>query len=416
VIYPVLSTSINNATVRGGITAMNDYTNVSYYFFLKKHSDLSWLASTEFEYAQSTGIYSYTYTGLDDNTQYDAMFCVRGTEHDFIEEQCLNTTFYTLEYIFSPPVVRTLNADPGSTTAYLFGDISDMGDTSNVSTFFRWKKTTDGLWTESFTKVTRYGTATFQEQITGLNDSTSYQYVACGSYYDDSLALQQTCGSIKYFYTISLNFDGIVFDTFDPYYITHSQADFGGEISDMNGVSSIYYYFRYKDIDASEWIYTTQQTASYPMSVTYDMSAGALVPSTTYEVQLCIEDISNADIRCDDSIYFNTLEYGIYNPPVIVSGDNTFDDIWLSVFEGSVVSQYLAGFFIMMAVLFIGISVFGSFHVQMGAFGIMALIFLGIFLATILGLFPIYILILILVGIIVLMILKRIAFPGESGG
>jgi len=65
----------------------------------------------------------------------------------------------------------------------------------------------------------------------------------------------------------------------------------------------------------------------------------------------------------------------------------------------------IAGFAIVLAVIFIGVKAFGSKGQELGAYGFAMLTFIGIIISTLLGLFPYYILVIYilvaLVGIVI---------------
>lgn len=76
----------------------------------------------------------------------------------------------------------------------------------------------------------------------------------------------------------------------------------------------------------------------------------------------------------------------------------------------------IAGFILVLVILFFAITIFGKNKVEIGGFGIIAVIFLASVLATALGLFPIIVLVVILVLSLVFIIIKTLFFGGQNNG
>lgn len=74
----------------------------------------------------------------------------------------------------------------------------------------------------------------------------------------------------------------------------------------------------------------------------------------------------------------------------------------------------IAGFIIVLIILFFAISIFGKNKQQVGSFGIVIIIFIASILATALGLFPVYVLLIFLVLSLVAIIFK-LMLGGRSG-
>lgn len=74
----------------------------------------------------------------------------------------------------------------------------------------------------------------------------------------------------------------------------------------------------------------------------------------------------------------------------------------------------LAGFALVLTILFAGLAVFGKGKQQLGPFGILTLIFIGTVLATAVGLFPAYVLLVFLILSLMSIIIKSIFFRGTN--
>jgi len=74
----------------------------------------------------------------------------------------------------------------------------------------------------------------------------------------------------------------------------------------------------------------------------------------------------------------------------------------------------IGGFAIVIAVILMGVAVFGRNKQELGAFGFSMLTFVGVLIASLLGLFPWYIIILFLVIGLVIVLMSKI-FGGYNG-
>lgn len=86
------------------------------------------------------------------------------------------------------------------------------------------------------------------------------------------------------------------------------------------------------------------------------------------------------------------------------------------VLTGDVWATSIAGFILVLIILFGAIAVFGKNGVELGSFGIISVFFLGSVLATAVGLFPVIILVTILVLSLVAILIKTLFFGGNNNG
>lgn len=73
----------------------------------------------------------------------------------------------------------------------------------------------------------------------------------------------------------------------------------------------------------------------------------------------------------------------------------------------------IAGFLLVLGILFIGVKAFGKNNQELGAYGISILIFVGILIASLIGLFPWTYLVLFLVSSLVIIVISKI-FGGRT--
>jgi len=81
---------------------------------------------------------------------------------------------------------------------------------------------------------------------------------------------------------------------------------------------------------------------------------------------------------------------------------------------GNVWATSIAGFILVLIIVFGAIAVFGKSKQELGTFGILTFTFLGTLLATAFGLFPWYVLIIFLIVGLVIVLLGKI-FGGNNG-
>lgn len=74
----------------------------------------------------------------------------------------------------------------------------------------------------------------------------------------------------------------------------------------------------------------------------------------------------------------------------------------------------ISGFIIVLAVLFLGVMMFGKSKQEPGAFGISILVFIGILISSLLGLFPWTYLVLFLIVALVIILISKL-FGGNDG-
>ena len=91
----------------------------------------------------------------------------------------------------------------------------------------------------------------------------------------------------------------------------------------------------------------------------------------------------------------------------------SLDTMFAQLVLDSTWATILAGFILIIIILIMGIVAFGRHGVQLGGYGIFALIFISAVLCTAIGLFPAYILLVFLVLGVVAIVLKTLFFGGS---
>ena len=106
-----------------------------------------------------------------------------------------------------------------------------------------------------------------------------------------------------------------------------------------------------------------------------------------------------------------------------LTNENEFDDIWETLLEGNGEDdetfdkvKILLGVVVLLTIIFATIGVFGRYNMELGMYGIIVVTIIGTILATLMGLFPVYILLLIIIGSVILAALKATFFNGGGEG
>jgi len=98
--------------------------------------------------------------------------------------------------------------------------------------------------------------------------------------------------------------------------------------------------------------------------------------------------------------------------PIAGSIDYMFSQLSLT---GNVWATTLAGFILVLIIVFGAVMVFGKSKQELGAFGILIFVFLGMLLATVVGLFKPYVMLAFIIISLVVLLLKSVIGGGSSG-
>ena len=90
------------------------------------------------------------------------------------------------------------------------------------------------------------------------------------------------------------------------------------------------------------------------------------------------------------------------------------DDMFALLTTGPSWAGVILGFILVLAILFIGVTAFGRNKVELGTYGFMILIFIGILLSTLVGLFPAYVILVFLIGSVAVIVIKQLFFKGDK--
>jgi len=140
-------------------------------------------------------------------------------------------------------------------------------------------------WTDDDWRFTASATDTVVFEFEGLEPYTSYSIYRDGEF--DKYASTDSHGSMQFECTdwssheFSIEEGGVNVVTRDAVDVTDNSAVLQGEVTDMDDISELEVFFRYREIDSDEWEETGTQTVTSPTE--FDEKITGLSPGTEYE-------------------------------------------------------------------------------------------------------------------------------------
>ena len=213
-------------------------------------------------------------------------------------------------------------------------------------------------------------------------ESAPYDYRNC---YSDSFTYEERL--------TSTGFDPIIT-------LSETLLEYGNEKLniniDHNNAENVNYTIYLRDVQVLNWTTANDGLNEY--------SPIDIEPRTnyTYYVKVSYSTLGYNHILTSDNRTFTTYY------------DNAFDDIWDNLLQGSIIAKLLLGFVIVIGIIFLGVSAFGYYNFEIKAGGILILGIIGVIIATLMKLFPLYLLILMIIGFILLFIVKNTIFGDNN--
>jgi hypothetical protein len=416
-----------SANLRGEITAINDATNIQYFFMYQEN----YFGATEYTTTKTgtsgTGIKSLTQSIFQEDTEYSYKFCLDYTLDGGSTTSCgSNIIFSTLESEQEPEEQETYNQlsldmlpanNILSNFAQLRGQIVSLnGSTAGAGWFIYWKLNDSSNNITTNEQIVFQGNTPFNIfQNIYIDYNTTYEFTFCGSPYDNDLNLMNISCLTPYLNFTTLEKQGIEIITLPAESITTTSAKLKGSVYfDTNEYQEIDVYFKYKALPSGEYILITPivQSPKGPMTIDYTLSP--LQPGTTTYYKMCTND-DGVELCSENEENFTTLiQTGILTPPP-TPGETDLDELWHVLTGGSTFARYIISFFLILSILFIGISAFGKYGIQIGMYGIAVFLFMGIVLTTLLGLTPWYVLGLFIIGPLIYLIISM-SLGSNNGG
>lgn len=205
--------------------------------------------------------------------------------------------------------------------------------------------------------------------------------------------------------------------------INVTRAVLNGEVSvNDNAGDTFTTYFLYKKLNETDYSTSDVVILDSNVTTTASIEQSGLDSNTSHEYKYCIDyydDEGDLQEECGSDEQFTTLsddEDDEEDPGVPDTDEETLDTMWDTLLQGSSTAKMILGFAVVLGVLFTGVRVFGENNQNVGTYGYMILSFIGVVLATVIGLLPGFIMILMLIGGVLMAVLKGLLFSGSGGG
>ena len=192
--------------------------------------------------------------------------------------------------VAEPNVTTQAASSVGKTTATLNGELTDLGEETDVDGFFEYRVQGAGTW-ETTTPQNLSATGTFDEALTDLDPDTTYEFRAVVTWDSGS---ERAEGSTLTFTTDSLDSPAVTTQAVTD--IDKTTATANGNVTDLGEEASVEagHQFRIKNVETPN-AWTNTATQSLSATGAYTTSLTALDPDTTYEVRSRITWDSGAE-------------------------------------------------------------------------------------------------------------------------
>ena len=196
------------------------------------------------------------------------------TERNMLSD---NSSFWSVGTVDS--TLASVQTDPATNvdfeSAQLNGEVTDLGEETEVFAGFEWGESGAGLPNDTGTQ--QIGSPqTFDELIDNLDDDTEYEFKA---YIEDDQGERLNEGSTLTFTTDVKQTGSVATDPASN--VGSNSAQLNGELTDLGDFDEADAFFRYRETGATEWTETTVQTLTEPQ--TFDETVSGLDPETEYE-------------------------------------------------------------------------------------------------------------------------------------
>ncbi len=383
-IYNAFDTTQHNTSLGATWYYSDDFLNetITTYWVLDglkiTESELNWTSEDEFDLSEYD---VYFLEGLNPETTYDYYYCLEYYDDELEDDvlQCEDEkSFTTLDG--TPPVINIFGEfDMTQTkltmgTTFLYEDYSEIELNYWVDDDLVYAHTYYQNLSDEFDK-TEYVTY----NVTGLTENTEYVLWVDLIYGGDDL---HWVSDDK---TITTKSFPIV--TLLPETLIHKEDATINFNIDFNGIE----YIEYK-IWNNDWVEATNGSNSWLWE---DLDA-----QTTYVYYVEFRGTDSDDFISETSTFTTYYE-------------NAFDDVWNTLLQGNTNGKYLIGFFVVLAIVFLAVGLFGHYGISLNMVGILILIIIGSIIAFLMKTFPLYLLLLIIGGSVVLMFLKNMFVGGN---
>lgn len=288
----------NSAELHGEVTDIGMEDAVTAYFMYRKTGSSAWTETTQQTIIGEEKFYS-TIDDLSSKTEYEFISMI---EWDGGDDEGETLTFTTEEEFPEIETIKATNITENS--AVLVGELTSIGDSNEVTVFFRLREEGQEAWVESDEPQSMTDEGIFDESWSNLAPSTVYEFEAVLEYNDDVVT-----GDTAAFST------GLRVRTGTASDITIDSAVLHGELLGLGENDQVDVYFEYKKEDEIEWSKTGPETMEdtggfakeiieLEIDTPYEFRAlvegdekdvGEIVSFTTKSIRPVITDLSPAE-------------------------------------------------------------------------------------------------------------------------
>jgi len=326
----------NSAQLRGSLDDMGDYDEVRVNFSYRK-SGGSWTNTTT-QTKSSTGSFYRDLTGLDLDSTYE--FYARVMDMDYNLLDTGSTLDFTTDDKDPAQVTTSTAMSVTENSAQLNGEVTDMGDYSNVYANFAYRKAgTSGSWTLT-TYVSRSSPGTYNRSVSYLESDTTYDFYARVT--DTDYNLLDTGSTLQF----KTDEQPATVSSVSAINITHSAARIRGSLDSMGDYTQVRVNFSYRKSGGS-WFSTPTSTFSDTVSFFYDLTG--LDSDSTYQFYARVMDMDYNLLDTGSTLQFDTeahvypIKYWTGNQWQEVSRDKLKFRIGSSWLGNQNIKAYIAG-------------------------------------------------------------------------
>jgi subtilisin len=284
-------TTEDSATLNGNLTGLAGADSADVRFrYWEQGSKSSTYTVTDSQSVSSTGTFSQSVSGLDDNTTYTY---VAEVQESGDVELGSEVEFSTPE--FGVGIESASNVEEDSAT--LNGNLTGLGGDSSVDVRFRyWEQ---GSKSSTYTVTDSQSvsaTGSFSQSVSGLHNNTTYVYVAEAIQSDGD----NTFSGESEFTTPEFNVD-----TDPASSVGSNSATLNGNLTGLGGDSSVDVRFRYWEQGSKSSTYTVTDSQSVSSTGSFSQSVSGLNSGTTYVYVAEVQD-SDGNVDFGSEVEFTT--------------------------------------------------------------------------------------------------------------
>lgn len=184
----------------------------------------------------------------------------------------------------------------GETTVTARGELTRLSGYDSADVSFEYRQSGAQSWTET-PRQTLTSAGVFSADISGLSSNTDYEYRARAEAPDGTVDV----GGVLSFTTDAVGSVSVATDS--PTGLTDTGVTYNGEVTQLQGYSSVDVSFEYRQTGAASWTETSRQTVS--STGTYSETVSGLSADTEYEYRARAE-APDGTVVSGGSVVFTT--------------------------------------------------------------------------------------------------------------